>query len=152
MHGFNNFLTRLPEIERIGNEDNNYKIRKKITYCFLNLGLNELVNYSLVNELTFINNNVKLINPLTEDYSNLRTNLFPNLIINVQKNLKQGNISIEGFEFGHIFVGNTLTNVKEKEYIAGIFGGKNTKLTWLDDSTSLGWFEQKGNWINFLIN
>jgi phenylalanyl-tRNA synthetase beta subunit len=39
LHGFNNFLTRLPKIKTIGNEDLSYQTRKKITSCFLNLVL-----------------------------------------------------------------------------------------------------------------
>jgi phenylalanyl-tRNA synthetase beta subunit len=54
---------------------------------------------------------------------NLRSSLLPNLIKTVQENLKQGNSVIEGFEYGHVFSGDIKTNFKEKEYVAGIFGG-----------------------------
>ena len=64
LHGFNNFLTRLPKIKKIGIEDYSYQTRKKITSCLLNAGFNELIHYSLVNQMTFINNDIKLINPL----------------------------------------------------------------------------------------
>ena len=79
--------------------------RKKITSCLLNLGLNELIHYSLVNEKTFLENEIKLINPLLSDCSNLRSSLLPSLIKTVQENLKQGNSFIEGFEYGHVFSG-----------------------------------------------
>jgi len=144
LHGFNNFLTKLPKIKIIGKEDPSYKTRKKITSCLLNLGFNELIHYSLVNEKTFLNNDVKLINPLLSDCSNLRSSLLPNLIKTVQDNIKQGNLFIEGFEYGHVFSGDILTNFKEKEYVAGIFGGIKTKLTWSDSGNTLTWFEAKG--------
>ena len=144
LHGFNNFVASLPKIKMIGNEDASYQTRKKITSCFLNLGFNELIHYSLVNEITFLNNDIKLINPLIGDYSNLRSSLLPNLIKTVQENLKQGNQYIEGFEFGHVFSGNILTNFQEKEYVAGIFGGLDKKLTWSDLPQPLSWFEAKG--------
>jgi len=144
LHGFNNFLIRLPKIKTIGNEDCSYKTRKKITSCLLNLGFNELIHYSLVNEITFMKNEIQLINPLISDYSNLRSSLLPNLIKTVQENLKQGNSFINGFEFGHIFSGDILTNLKEKESIAGIFGGVDTKLMWADSSQPVYWFEAKG--------
>jgi hypothetical protein len=35
--------------------------RKKITSSLLNLGFNELIHYSLVNETTFLDNEIKLI-------------------------------------------------------------------------------------------
>jgi len=144
LHGFNNFLTSLPKIKTIGNEDLSYRTRKKITSCLTNIGLNELIHYSLVNEETFLENEIKLVNPLLSDCSNLRSSLLPSLIQTVQENLKQGNLFIEGFEYGHVFSGNMPTDFTEKEYVAGIFGGIKTKLTWSDSEKALTWFEAKG--------
>ena len=144
LHGFNNFITTLPKIKTIGNEDPSYRTRQKITSCLLNLGFNELIHYSLVGKKTFLNNEIKLINPLLSDCSNLRSSLLPSLIKTVQENLKQGNSFIEGFEYGHVFSGNIGTSFKEKEYVAGIFGGIQTKLTWSDSEKALTWFEAKG--------
>ncbi len=149
LHGFNNFIARLPKIKTIGNEDSSYQTRKKITSCFLNLGLNELIHYSLVNEKTFTINEIKLINPLITDYSNLRSTLLPSLIQTVQENLKQGNQSIEGFEFGHVFSGNILNDFQEKENVAGILGGINRKSIWSDSFQPLTWFEAKGKLEQF---
>jgi phenylalanyl-tRNA synthetase beta chain len=144
LHGFNNFLTTLPKIRTIGNEDFSYETRKKITSCLLNLGFNELIHYSLVNEITFMNNEIQLVNPLLSDCSSLRSSLLPNLIKTVQENLNQGNSFIEGFEYGHVFSGNIGKDFKEQEHIAGIFGGIKTKLTWSEASRALTWFEAKG--------
>jgi phenylalanyl-tRNA synthetase beta chain len=144
LHGFNNFLTTLPKLKKIGHEDLSYKTRKKITSCLLNLGFNELTHYSLVNELTFLPNKIKLINPLLVDYGNLRSSLLPNLIKTIEENLKQGNSIIEGFEYGHVFLTDENQIVQEKENVAGIFGGIKTKLSWSENPISLGWFEAKG--------
>lgn len=144
LHGFNNFLTILPKIKTIGSIDLNYKIRKKISNCLLNLGLNELIHYSLVNEITFIKNEIHLLNPLLSDCSHLRISLLPNLIQTLQENLKQKNDYIEGFEYGHIFIKDKLNVFKEKEYVAGILGGHKTKSSWSSVSRELNWFEAKG--------
>ena len=143
LHGFNNFLTRLPKIKTIGIEDYSYQTRKRITSCLLNLGFTELIHYSLVNQTTFLNNPIPLINPLLSDCSNLRSSLLPNLLKTIQENLKQGNFSIDGFEYGHVF---SLDNkrFKEKEFIAGIFGGPRTKSSFSHVSNSLVWFQEKG--------
>jgi phenylalanyl-tRNA synthetase beta chain len=157
LHGFNNFLITLPKLKTIGNEDESYKTRKKITSCLLNLGFNELIHYSLVNEKTFIDNEIKLINPLVSEYSSLRISLLPNLIKTVHENLKQGNSVIYGFEYGHIFLPDQVMKFKEKEYVSGIFGGLKTKLTWSDSEKELTWFEAKGkieqlfNQLNVLV-
>lgn len=144
LHGFNNFLTTLPKIKTIGHEDLNYKTRKKITTCLLNLGFNELIHYSLVNETTFVKNEIQLINPLLSDCSNLRSSLLPSLIKTLQENLKQKNSYIEGFEYGHVFSSEPVKKFKEEECIAGIFGGIKTKLSWSSTATELSWFEAKG--------
>lgn len=144
LHGFNNFLTTLPKIKTIGTEDSSYKVRKKITSCLLSLGFNELIHYSLVNETIFLNNKIKLLNPLISDCSTLRSSLLPNLIKTLQENLKQGNSFLEGFEYGHVFSVDQDMKFLEKEYIAGLFGGIKTKLSWSDSEIGLTWFEAKG--------
>ena len=142
LHGFNNFVTNLPNIYKIGDEDFSYQIRKKLTNCFLNEGLNEIVQYSLVNDQS--DTTIKLVNPLILDYSTLRTSLLPNLIKIISENYKQGNDVLEGFEYGHTFSGNILTSYTEKEVVSGIFGGLKTKRDWSDNPKSLSWFEAKG--------
>ena len=149
LHGFNNFVSRLPKLQRIGNEDSSYQTRKKIISSFLNLGFNELIHYSLVKEKTFTTNEIKLVNPLITDYSNLRSTLLPSIIQTVQENLKQGNPLIEGFEFGHVFSGDSINNLKEKEYVGGVFGGIDRKSTWSESLQPLTWFEAKGKLEQF---
>ena len=142
LHGFDNFLTCLPKIHQLGNEDSCYQIKKKITFCFLSEGLNEFVHYSLVN--TEKNNTIELINPLISDCSQLRISLLPNLVKTISDNIKQGNSNIEGFEFGHIFSVDLFSDYKEIEYVAGIFGGVEVRKTWSDVPSFLSWFEAKG--------
>ena len=144
LHGFNNFLRTLPKLKKIGHEDLSYQTRKKITSCLLNIGFNELTHYSLVNEITFLSNEIKLINPLLSDCGNLRLSLIPSLIKTTEDNLKQGNSTIEAFEYGHVFFKDKNEIFNEKENISGIFGGIKKKLSWSENSVSLNWFEAKG--------
>jgi len=144
LYGFNRFVATLPKINNIGNEDISYKVRKKITSCLINLGFNELIHYSLVSENKFLNNKVKIINPLLNDFSNLRLSLLPSLLQTVQDNLKQKNMFIEGFEYGHVFSSQKSKTFQEKEFLAGIFGGVHKKLKWSDAEHILTWFEAKG--------
>lgn len=158
IYGFNNFLTRLPLLKIIGKEDFSYQVRKKLTSCLINLGFNELIQYSLVNKQTYMTNEVELINPLVQDYSNLRISLLPNLLKAVQENEKKNTAPLEGFEYGHVFFGDNLKNLNEKEYVAGIFGGIPRKTSWSESSKLLDWFEAKGkmeqffNQLNLLVS
>lgn len=144
LHGFNNFLITLPKLQTIGTKDSSSKTRQKLTSCLLNLGLNELIHYSLVNENTFLTNQIKIVNPLVSEYAFLRVSLLPNLLRTIQENSKQGNSIINGFEYGHVFLGDKNKNFKEKEYVAGILGGLETKTSWSDSAQSVTWFETKG--------
>lgn len=142
LHGFNNFITNLPHVENIGKEDFSYQIRKKLTHCLINEGLNELVQYSLVHETK--ENTISIINPLTMDCSTLRTTLLTNLIEIVSNNLKQNNGILEGFEYGHVFSGDLKSQYVEKEMVAGIFGGMKFKRQWDQTLQTMTWFEGKG--------
>ena len=144
LHGFNNFVSCLPDVKTIGLEDFSYQSRKKLTSCFLSEGLNELIQYSLVKEETNNQNYLKLVNPLVSDCASLRTSLIPNILETIGENLKQGNRNIEGFEFGHIFRLDSQNNYVEKEYVGGNFGGISTKTNWSETGTNLSWFEAKG--------
>ena len=150
LYGFNKFLTRLPKLNIIGKKDQNYKIKGKLTNCLINLGLNELIQYSLGKEEKYNNNEIKLLNPLVKDYANLRSSLLPNLLKGVQKNKAQGNSEFEGFEYGHVFFKNELNEIQEIENVAGIFGEYETKLNWMEKPTLLTWFQAKGK-IEYLF-
>ena len=58
--------------------------------------------------------------------------------------LKQSNNIVEGFEFGHVFLGDINCDYIEKEVVSGIFGGLKSKRQWNETATSLSWFEAKG--------
>lgn len=146
LHGFNNFITVLPKIKRIGNQDFSYQVRKKITYCLINEGLTELIHYSLIKKQQ--NNTIKLINPLFQDCSVLRNTLFPNLLKAITNNLKQGNSVLNGFEFGHVFSGNISFNYQETEQVSGIFGGIEQKNSYSENFKLLEWPEAKGKLEN----
>jgi phenylalanyl-tRNA synthetase beta chain len=144
LHGFNQFLTRLPKIQRIGLEDPSYKTRKKLSNYFLNLGFNELIHYSLVGNQDLPQMPLKLINPLLMDSSHLRTSLLPSLIKTIKENLNQGNSYFDGFEYGHTYFYDTKKGFYEKEIISGIFGGTKIKNNWSESGNSLNWFRAKG--------
>lgn len=144
LHGFNNFSITLPKLQVIGTKDTSYQTRQKLTTCLLNIGLNELIHYSLVNEKTALANSIRLLNPLVSEYACLRVSLLPNLIRTSHENWKQSNSIINGFEYGHVFSLDQNTNFEEKEYVAGILGGLDTKITWSESEQSITWFEAKG--------
>ena len=144
LHGFDDFLARLPLIKERGIEDKDSKTRKKITNYFLSCGLSELIHYSLVSTEKIIPLEVQIINPQMSDLSFLRTSMLPSLIKSVKENLNCGNEILEGFEYGHAFFKQRSNNsFIEKEFISGILGGQKIKRNWSKEASNLTWFEAK---------
>ena len=142
LHGFNNFITKLPKIKKLGTADLSYKFRKKLTLCFLSSGINEIMNYSLVSQQS--NTSIQLNNPLTNDYGNLRESLLPKIISNYSYNIKQGQENFEGFEYGHIFKFKSGKRYLETEVISGILGNDKQHLNWQMKPDYLSWSQAKG--------
>nr|YP_009497632.1 phenylalanine-tRNA ligase beta subunit [Astrosyne radiata]AWT40345.1 phenylalanine-tRNA ligase beta subunit [Astrosyne radiata] len=148
LYSYNKFLTRVPTIEKIGKKDKSFEIKKKVVLSYINFGFTELIHYSLENK----NNSyqfpfhhiIRLRNPLTFEYSNLRVSLIPNLLKTVKNNLRYNNSMLQGFEFGHIFHMSSFANFQEFEYNSGIFGGIKNRTIWSNHSKFLSWFEAKG--------
>jgi phenylalanyl-tRNA synthetase beta chain len=146
LYGFNNFITVLPEISKVGLEDFSYQIRKKITSCFLSEGFNEVMHYSLINESNKAS--VRIVNPLSQDCSILRSTLLPNLIQTINENVNQASSNLEAFEYGHVFFDSKNSVPIEMEQVGGIFGAVKTKEEWATPSNILSWFEAKGKLEN----
>ena len=73
-------------------------------------GYFEIVTWSFTDEN--LNNNfkgeidtIKIVNPISSDLNVLRNSLFPNLIFNMEKNLKRGFEDQSLFEIGPVFIG-----------------------------------------------
>ena len=62
----------------------------------------------------------------------------------MSENLKQGNLNLEGFEYGRVFSGNITSKYIESEQVSGIFGGVKLKTHWSELPKYLSWFHGKG--------
>lgn len=144
LYGVDNIESEQPIIGPSGFTDFSYKLRKSISLSLLNQGFNELISYSLTNDRIQNCNKITLVNPLAIEYSTLRTSLLPNLIEIVSENIKQGNTTFEGFEFGHVFLQDEKGQYSETEFLSGIFGGIKVKSSWAEKFDELSWFEAKG--------
>nr|YP_009295893.1 phenylalanyl-tRNA synthetase beta chain [Schimmelmannia schousboei]AOM64828.1 phenylalanyl-tRNA synthetase beta chain [Schimmelmannia schousboei] len=151
IYGFDKFSNRLPQLQKQGHISKQSIIIYKIRKILRDLGLQEVINYSLTNTNILKQNatqQISLYNPLLEDQSRLRNNLVHNLIINKEYNFKQKNMYFESFEIGKIF--NSSSNINkqlstENTHIAGIMGNINyLRQSWSTKPQQLTWFHAKG--------
>ena len=144
IYGFNNFLSILPNPSKIGLISGKEIFKRKLRQSLINLGLKEVVQYSLT-DLSDSKNQVEIINPLLKDYSSLRISLIPSLIKSYTTNIKATGTSLQGFEIGRVFK-KTNNQLKEFEYISGIFSKELYRNNWqlnINDK-EFNWFDAKG--------
>lgn len=145
IYGYHKFKSSVPSIQFSKKLSQKRKFIDKSRNILRNLGLTELVHYSLVKSL----GGVSLNNPLIQDYSNLRYSLLEGLIESNLYNLKQSNQTVDSFEIGTVF--NPVHNkIVETTNLAMILGGNlNIRSTWSQPVHSLNWYEAKGIVENF---
>ena len=105
----------------------------KITNTLISFGFSETVTYNLISKkhaevFSSTNQTAHVINPLSEDLSNLRPSLIPGLLKTAQWNINRQNSNLKLFEIGSVFhkVGK---NIEEKTSLAGILTGYSAENT-----------------------
>nr|MDD3719719.1 phenylalanine--tRNA ligase subunit beta [Candidatus Gracilibacteria bacterium] len=109
INGLNNIETTIPRIN-LGAiiQDNIYKLKNDIRDYFVDRGFFDMYNYSFVNEELMkkvggnTENLVPLKNSLSEDMTHMRGSLIPNLMLSLEKNIRQKQ-DLKLFEFEKVF-------------------------------------------------
>lgn len=144
IYGFDKFMDKIPAYTKTGYISHTSKFIHKIRYTLRNLGLHEVIHYSLDNH---ISSNVKLYNPIIEDQNTLRSNLINRLVDTCIYNDKQKNSPLECFEIGKVFYKapeDTASHIEEI-YLAGIIGNFSaSRKSWAEKNQALTWFQAKG--------
>lgn len=89
-------------------------VEDRIKNILIGLGYSEFMTYSFVSPSSYEKANydedekniIKILNPLGEDYSIMRTTLVPSMIDALAKNYARGNENVGGFEVGNTFFPN----------------------------------------------
>ncbi len=119
LHGFHNIVSK-PLVGALTRGEKPYKkiIEDKVKAILTGLGFNEVMTYSFISPKAYDKINllqdsnerkyVRLINPLGEDYSVMRTTLLPNMMDLLSRNYNRGVESVYVFEIGNIFIPRSL--------------------------------------------
>ena len=116
------------------NEPDPHKCLDKIISIMAGLGFSQVFNNSLQSKdiISLLKiKSVKIMNPLSDTMSELRTSLFPGLLENIDFNYKNNNPDIMIFEWGNIYKQNKpgLKGIQEKLVISGVVHGYLNKPT-----------------------
>ena len=104
---------------------------------------------SKINQL-FIEKNkeIKIVNPISSDLDVLRSSIFSNLIIHLNKNLGRGFKDLSIFEIGPTFLGEKPG--EQQTIVGGLKSGKNSRQNWLEKERLVDVFDVKSDVIQCL--
>ena len=147
--GYDMFDLNLPNPIKPGKLSPSQIALRKLKKGFINNGFNEVLSYSLIPEDD--NNLIKIANPLLQETSCLRNNIWQEHIRIINRNIKAGQTSCWIFEIGNIFYKKS-DLVQEEILNGGIFG--NNKLeNWVDSGKDidLNYYEARGKLQEALV-
>lgn len=108
IHGYQQIPTTLPRtINAMAGRSLSQRLEERAKSALLRCGLNEIITYSMQNEAAVrragmaIDEAVLLRNPLSDDYTRLRTWLLPSLLEVLSKNARRG---ARVFELGKVYI------------------------------------------------
>ena len=144
-----------PEKVRIKNTLNKtQKLFHFLQRAVASKGYLEVITWSFtdskVNHL-FIENNkeIKIVNPISADLNVLRSSIFSNLIINLNKNLGRGFKDLSIFEIGPTFSGSKPG--EQQTVVSGLRTGKLSRQSWVEQGRLVDVFDVKRDVIQSLV-
>lgn len=136
LYGYNNIPMTLPKMDAWGAYTNGQRIEMQAKNEMFCCGVDEILTYSFVSEKeldkirisenSLLRNQVKLINPLGEEFSTMRTTLVPSLLEVLSRNYNRKMKSARLFEIGNTFIPKEIPvkqePIEKKALVIGAYG------------------------------
>lgn len=116
MYGYDRLPVTLPKGNTEARKSRKQRLRDSAKETLLGLGVNEIQTYSFVSPKGLDNIRmasdaegrklIKLLNPLGEDTSVMRTTLIPNMLEVLGRNYSRNTAAMKAFELGNTFINN----------------------------------------------
>jgi phenylalanyl-tRNA synthetase beta chain len=133
--GYDKIPATLPHVPlSFADQDPAREMRKKVAAIMIAQGYNEAINYSFVTEQHFdmlglpadnsARRTARLLNPLAEDQSVMRTMLLPAILENVKRNINHQCGDIRLFETGKVFLPGVGERPDEEVRLVAVLSGR----------------------------
>lgn len=128
---------------------------RRVRELLVGLGFSEAINYSFIHSascdrLEFGEDDprrrtVRLLNPLTEDQTVLRTSLIAGLLETMQRNIVRQSKTLRLFEIGNIYLATHAdAQPDEQEMLAGLWTGQRQSDGWYARPEACDYYDLKG--------
>lgn len=129
--------------------------RRKTKTILTGFGFDEAINYSFMDKLDcdrlllhtedHRRSLVKILNPLTEDQTVMRSTLLPGLLKSARRNISQQIKTARLFEIGKAFIGKGKNRLPDEiEMLAGLWTGSRTDAVWNVPEVACDFYDLKG--------
>lgn len=136
LYGYNKIPMTLPKMNAWGAYTNGQRIEMQAKNELFCCGVDEILTYSFVSEKeldkinisenSMLRNQVKLINPLGEEFSTMRTTLIPSLLEVLSRNYNRKIKNARMFEIGNTFIPKEIPvkqePIEKKALVIGAYG------------------------------
>ncbi len=155
LHGYGRVPETLPEIKTAADRDLRQEVISEIRGVLAACGYSEVINYSFTapasaDILGFKADDerrkfIKIINPLTEEQSVMRTSLIFGLLETMKRNLNVGNADLRIFEKGRTFIAKNGDGLPvETEKLCGLLTGARYEALWNTGVKPVDFYDIKG--------
>jgi phenylalanyl-tRNA synthetase beta chain len=156
LKGYQHVPSTFPKTHLYARNRNKYQVLSSLTReILISIGFYEVINYSFLSPdfLHFLNlpdsdprmEPVKILNPISEAQSVLRTTIIPSILANLRDNLHHKNNTIKIFELSTVFMKATDNALPvEKKRIAGLMSGSRYNECWNLPHTEVDFYDIKG--------
>jgi len=156
LEGFDRIPVTTPNIRPPDEADiPEHIIADRIREIMVGIGFAEVINYSFISpdsadllgaeKESSLRSFVKLLNPLSNDQSVMRTSLVPGLIEALKTNILHGEKDLNLFEYGKVFIHSDGDELPVEEPVLGaIMSGLSKCKAWYQEERSLDFFDIKG--------
>lgn len=157
LYGYDKIPTSLPVgVTTQGGLTPAQRLRRNIRHHLIAVGMNEAISYSLVHpdQIDAVAGlhaeptaPIRLMMPMSEERSVLRTSLMPSLLETVAYNKNRQNHDLALFELGKVFLhqGGELTELPEERlYVAGVLSGQWYPQNWMGMKQPVDFYQVKG--------
>ncbi|MGD9018341.1 MAG: phenylalanine--tRNA ligase subunit beta, partial [Desulfobacterales bacterium] len=154
--GYNRIQTRIPKIRAAAlSEPPQIQLRSQLRAWMTGVGFTEAITYSFISESACDHlalppdderrRVVRILNPISEDQSVMRSSLVPGLLETLATNLAQQTRNLRVFEVGMIFLAAPQdAQPSEREMLTALWSGSRARDGWWGPAESCDFFDIKG--------
>jgi len=152
--GYNNIPVTLPAIRPTEEDISESVLRDRIKAILIGTGFTEIITYSFISPESAdiigagneseLRSFVKLLNPLSQDQSVMRTSPIPGLLSTVRLNSLRGQNDLRIFEWGKVYIKGESELPQERQVLAALITGMGSRQEWYQLPREADFYDIKG--------